>query len=143
MIASRHNFSFAKYLCVIMLFCLVSYAQAADQSLDTYPFTSITDTQRFQSLTNEIRCVVCQGESIAESSAPLATDLRTKVYRMILEKKSNEEIKDYMVQRYGEFILLQPRFNKSTAVLWLFPFLAIACMALLLMRFVVKIKQSA
>lgn len=86
-----------------------------------YPFKGEEDSYRFQLLTKEIRCVVCQNQTISDSNAPLANDLRDKVYRMILEKKSDDEIKNYLVKRYGEFILFKPRFNSSTFILWLFP----------------------
>jgi len=78
--------------------------------------------------------VVCQSQSIADSNAPLANDLREKIYRMMLEKKSDAEIKQYLVKRYGEFILLKPAFNKLTLILWIFPFLGIAMVFLVIIR---------
>jgi len=101
---------------------LTNIAFAATQEL--YPFTSAKDATRFQNITKEIRCVVCQNQNIADSNAPLANDLRAKIYQMILDKKSSKEIKTYLVKRYGEFILLRPRVNKATIFLWSFPFLA-------------------
>jgi cytochrome c-type biogenesis protein CcmH len=101
---------------------------------DPYPFTSVVDAQRFASLTAEIRCVVCQNQSIAESNAPLANDLRGKVYLMVKEQQSAEEIKNYLVQRYGEFILLQPRFNSATFLLWSFPIFALGVAVFILFR---------
>lgn len=89
--------------------------------IESYPFVSKTQSLRFTSLTKEIRCVVCQNQNIAESNAPLAHDLRTKVYRMVVSGQSDDVIKNYLVKRYGEFILLQPRFNQHTFLLWLFP----------------------
>lgn len=97
--------------------------------------THNTDAERFTNLTQEVRCIVCQNQNLAESTAPLANDLRDKIYKMILEKKSDEEIKDYLVKRYGEFILLRPRFNKLTYFLWLFPFLGMAFIFWYLRRF--------
>lgn len=102
----------------------------------SYPFTSSADTKRFESLTSEIRCVVCQNQNIADSNAPLANDLRKKVYDMVLDKKSNNEIKDYLVKRYGEFILLQPRFNTTTLILWAFPFIGLITVFFFLCRHV-------
>jgi len=89
---------------------------------------SPTEEARFASLTREIRCVVCQNQSIADSSAPLANDLRNKVYAMVEQQKSDDEIKDYLAARYGEFILLKPRQGVLTLFLWLFPTL---CLGLL------------
>ncbi len=90
---------------------------------------------RFVALTKEIRCVVCQNQNLADSTAPIANDLRQKIYTMILEDKSDAEIKDYLVKRYGEFILLRPRFNLLTWFLWLFPILGIAGVFIYLFRF--------
>lgn len=108
------------------LFCLIALlfacAAHAGDGMDQYQFTSLADSQRFHALTSEIRCVVCQNQNIADSGAPLANDLRAKVYEMVQQQKSDEEIKEYMVKRYGEFILLQPRFSQLTVALWLFPF---------------------
>lgn len=104
------------------------------QQIEPYPFTSTEESIRFQSLTKEIRCVVCQNQSIADSNAPLANDLREKIYRMILNKQSNKEIKDYLVKRYGEFILLEPQWNRITAILWMFPLVAVIFIFFILSR---------
>lgn len=122
-----------KKACLLLLYFFITPLYAANQ--DAYPFTSTVDTERFQTLTQEIRCVVCQNQNIADSNAPLANDLREKVYKMVIEKKSNDEIKNYLVKRYGEFILLEPRFNKLTMMLWLFPLLGLAFVFYLLFTF--------
>lgn len=119
-----------------LFFCLLAMsltAHAATQ--ENYPFISVDEANRFHSLTKEIRCVVCQNQSIAESNAPLANDLRNKIYRMILEKKSDAAIKQYLVKRYGEFILLQPRVNKLTLFLWLFPGIGLLGAVVFLFRY--------
>lgn len=90
---------------------------------------------RFQLLTKEIRCVVCQNQSIADSEAPLAGDLRMKVKTMLNEGKSNAQIKDYLVARYGEFILFKPRLKASTWLLWFFPFIALIVLTGVILRF--------
>jgi cytochrome c-type biogenesis protein CcmH len=93
-------------------------------------------------LINETRCVVCQNQTIADSNAPLANDLRGKIYQMVLEKKSDAEIQTYLVDRYGEFILFRPRFNKSTILLWVFPFVAVACaFTFLLFKFFPRVRR--
>lgn len=101
-----------------------------------------SEQARFQSLVKEIRCVVCQNQSIADSNAPLANDLREKIYLMVAEKKSNVEVKEYLAKRYGEFILLEPRFNKLTSLLWLFPFLGLTCVFVLLVWFNARQKTN-
>ena len=101
---------------------------------EIYPFGSSIDRERFASLTQEIRCVVCQNQNIAESNALLANDLREKIYVLITQKKSNDEIKNYLVARYGEFILLKPRFNKITFLLWSFPFFSLFAVLFFIFR---------
>jgi cytochrome c-type biogenesis protein CcmH len=81
---------------------------------------------RLKAIAHELRCLVCQNQTIADSDAPLAVDLRQQTRKMIAEGKSDEEIRAYMVQRYGDFVLYKPPFNAATAVLWLGPALLIA-----------------
>jgi hypothetical protein len=102
---------------------LITNAFALEQ--DTHTFTTKNDAQRFITLTKEIRCVVCQSQSIADSNASLASDLREKIYALIKEKKSDTEIKNYLVSRYGKFILLNPRLDTTTVFLWAFPALGL------------------
>lgn len=78
-------------------------------------------TERYHDLIDELRCVICQNQTIAESKAPLAQDMRELVRRQILDGRSNEQIKDYLVERYGEWVLYRPRFEPTTWALWLGP----------------------
>src|SRR3989338_8567959 len=100
---------------VILLFIacmtLTSYAAAPSTvvAVSPYTFAAPQDAHRFSVLTNETRCVVCQFQNIADSNAPLAGSLRDKIFQLIQEKKTDDEIKDYLVKRYGEVILLKPR----------------------------------
>ena len=123
-------------LFLLLLACLCINNAAAEPAVNaaasSYTFASSQDAKRFSALTNETRCVVCQFQNIAESNAPLAGSLREKIYQLIQAKKSDEEIKAYLVKRYGEVILLKPRFNPLTAVLWLFPLLAILIFAVIM-----------
>lgn len=116
------------------IFCFFTTALfAADQSL--YSFSKQEDEARFHSITQEVRCVVCQNQSIADSSAPLADDLRHKIYNLILSHHSDAEIKTYLIKRYGNFILLKPPFMYSTLALWLFPLFALTIALAMLYRF--------
>jgi cytochrome c-type biogenesis protein CcmH len=81
---------------------------------------------RARSLQRELRCLVCQGQTIDESNAPLAADLRHLVRRQIAEGRSDAQIKDYLHARYGDFILMQPPLEPATWLLWLAPFLVLA-----------------
>jgi cytochrome c-type biogenesis protein CcmH len=80
---------------------------------------------RLKNLAHELRCLVCQNQTIADSNAPLAVDLRQQARAMIAAGKTDEEIRSYMVDRYGDFVLYKPPFNAATAVLWVGPGLLI------------------
>ena len=77
--------------------------------------------KRLKGLAEELRCLVCQNQTIADSNAPLALDLRNQIRTQIGQGKSDEQIRDYMVERYGDFVLYKPPFKASTLVLWLGP----------------------
>jgi len=83
---------------------------------------------------NQLRCLVCQNQTIADSSAPLALDLRDQVHRQIADGRSDDEIRDYLTHRYGDFVLYKPRLAARTLALWIGPFalLAIALIAAVL-----------
>jgi cytochrome c-type biogenesis protein CcmH len=107
-----------------LLLLLVSLtAQAA---IDVYTFNNDGDRARFQQLTAELRCPKCQNQNIADSNAPIAQDLRNKIQLMLSEKKSDKEIIDYMIERYGDFVLYQPRMDKKTWILWFGPAVLLA-----------------
>ena len=80
---------------------------------------------RARTLQRELRCLVCQGQSIDESNAPLAADLRHLVRQQIADGRNDDQIKDYLKARYGDFILMQPPLEQATWLLWLAPFLVL------------------
>ena len=106
---------------MLMLLMPTDLLAATSSTPDLYPFTNLDNASRFNRLTHEIRCVVCQNQTIADSDAPLAQDLRDKVYHMIQSGQSDPVIADYLVTRYGHFILFKPPFSLETWVLWLMP----------------------
>lgn len=112
-------------LIFIILISFTSLLNAETQ--DIYSFTSKKEAKQFYNLTQQIRCVVCQNQNIADSNAPLAYDLRKKVYGMVLSNQSDDDIKTYLINRYGEFILFQPPVNKLTFLLWGFPIIGLLC----------------
>ncbi len=77
----------------------------------------------YEQLTREVRCLVCQNQTISDSSAPLAADLRQEIRRLIEAGQSEAEIKTFLLERYGDFVLYRPRFMPTTALLWLAPVL--------------------
>ena len=82
--------------------------------------------QRLKALAEELRCLVCQNQTIADSNAALAVDLRNQIRGQISQGRSDDQIRDYMVARYGDFVLYRPPFHAGTALLWMGPFLLIA-----------------
>ena len=82
--------------------------------------------RRLKGLAEELRCLVCQNQTIADSNAPLAVDLRNQIRTQIAQGRSDDQIRSYMVERYGDFVLYKPPFHAATALLWLGPPLLIA-----------------
>jgi cytochrome c-type biogenesis protein CcmH len=116
----------------VVLAALASLAAAADPA-DRLP--NPAQEARAKALFSEIRCVVCQNESIDDSEADVARDLRQAVRRQVAAGQSDAAVRDYLVQRYGEFILLKPRFSAGNAALWLAPFvIVVAGLAVLLSK---------
>ena len=92
---------------------------------------------RLKNLGEELRCLVCQNQTIADSNAPLALDLRNQIRVQVKQGKSDDEIRAYMTQRYGDFVLYKPPFKATTAVLWIGPF-ALVAVGVLVFLFLVR-----
>ena len=105
----------------LLLFLAILVALPAAAVIETYEFSSEELEQRYQRLSGELRCPKCQNQNIADSNAPIAQDLRKLLYQQLEAGASDQEILDYMVARYGEFVRYRPRFSGVTAVLWLAP----------------------
>jgi len=101
-----------------LLFAFVSNPRAEDIPLE---FSDPAQEERFKDLVEEIRCLVCQNQSLADSRAGLAQDLRQEIYRMVIEGDNNEDIINYLVARYGDFVLYRPPLKPTTYLLWLGP----------------------
>jgi cytochrome c-type biogenesis protein CcmH len=110
--------------------------------LEEFTFDNPARAAEFRELIDELRCLVCQNESLAGSQAELAQDLREEVYRMMQEGQSRDEIVDFLVARYGDFVLYDPPVKPSTYPLWFGPLLLAAVGGLVLFRTLVRKKQS-
>jgi len=115
-------------------FLLAVAAAATAQVFEAREFDDPENASRYKSLISELRCLVCQNQNLADSNADLAADLRQLTYDMIREGKSDAEIIDFMVARYGEFVLYRPPLNPNTALLWGGPLLLFALGIWLLLR---------
>jgi cytochrome c-type biogenesis protein CcmH len=96
---------------------------AMAQAIDPLPFRDHAEELRFQHLTGELRCLVCQDEDLADSNADFARDLRHKVFELMQEGKSDAQIKQYLVDRYSDFVLYDPPLKPHTWLLWFGPLL--------------------
>ena len=103
---------------VLLALCMIGGAQAA---IDAYEFESEAERERYRTLVEELRCPKCQNQNIADSNAPIAMDLRREIFRMLEEGQSNEQIIDYLVARYGDFVRYKPPVNLKTLALWYGP----------------------
>ncbi|WP_438950851.1 cytochrome c-type biogenesis protein [Porticoccus sp.] len=90
---------------------------------DVQAFSSEDKRQRFHALVAELRCPKCQNQTLADSNSPIAQDLRSEIYRMLEEGKTDRQIVDFLVDRYGEFVMYRPPVKKTTLILWLTPLL--------------------
>ena len=118
---------------LIVLFAVAGFSVA--QSLET--------ENRVRSLEEKLRCLVCQNQTLADSNAELAADLRKQVRDQVAAGKSDAQIIDYLVQRYGDFVLYDPPFKATTLLLWLGPFVLLAAAALVLVTTLRRRRRAA
>ena len=114
--------SLKRFVATVALTIVAATGQAA---IDPHRFASPQEEKRFQSLIAELRCLVCQNQSLADSNAELAQDLRNLVYQKMREGKTDQEIIDFLVARYSDFVLYRPPVKSTTAMLWFAPALLI------------------
>ena len=131
-----------KILAYLIFSMLIVNVNGQTFLVDEKTFTDDSNQLRYDTLMEELRCLVCQNQSLADSGAGLAQDLRKKVVAMIENGSNDQEIKDYMVQRYGEFILYRPRLNYSTIMLWFGPFILLVVAIGIIMR-IIRSSQSS
>ncbi|WP_449523584.1 cytochrome c-type biogenesis protein [Cellvibrio sp.] len=103
-------------LCTCLGLLLLSFSSFA--AIEVHEFDNDVDRQRYQTFIDEMRCPKCQNQNLAGTNSPIAEDLRRELVFMIKDGKSDKEIVDFMVERYGEFILYRPRLSPATLLLW-------------------------
>ena len=117
------------FLKIFLVFFICIYAKNSFPSQNNKNFE-----KRFIELSSELRCLVCQNQSLLDSDSELANDLKEIIYEKINEGQSNNQIKNFLVQRYGEFILFKPLFNKANLFLWAMPLISFILIALIAFR---------
>ena len=105
----------------ILIACLLSVSLCLHAAIETYQFDSPEQEARFRQLGYELRCPKCQNQAIGDSDAEISGDLRAEVYRMLKDGATDEEIKEFMVARYGRYVLYNPPLDKHTLILWFGP----------------------
>lgn len=127
----QNLFKLIGYLQFLVLFILSFNCMAVEYK----KFDDIQKEQTYQLLINELRCLVCQNQTIADSNAALAKDLRRQVYEMLQQGQSQQQIADFMTARYGDFVLYNPPFKLKTGLLWIGPviFLLLGLVILILL----------
>ncbi len=128
-----------KYFSILLLLIL---SGAVFASTEFRKFENPEQQAVFENLTSELRCLVCQNQTIADSNAELAADLRRQVYEMLEQGKSKQDIIQFMTDRYGDFVLYNPPFKAKTGVLWLGP-VAFLLIGLIVVFLFVRRKKSA
>ncbi len=121
-----------KFLFMLML--LLSLCWGSVDAADQYQFSTYQQSKLFNRLTGELRCLVCQNESLSDSNAPLANDLRLTLYRDVQRGDTHQQIIHSMTAKYGDFILFKPPVRQSTALLWFGPALFLFIGFLVLFR---------
>ena len=129
------------FMLVLTLTLSVSVFAQRSPVQEPMVFENQQQEDRFNQLTQELRCLVCQNQNLADSDAQLAHDLRAEVHEMLLAGKSDDEIKMFMVERYGDFVLYRPPVQENTYLLWLAP-LALLLIGAVVLRANVK-KRAA
>jgi len=104
-------------------------------AIDVYTFDDEEKSERFAELMNELRCPKCQNQNLTDSNAGLAKDLKDRAYELILEGQSNDEVVDYLVERYGDFITYRPPLRLGTGLLWFGP---LVLFVLVVLGFVIR-----
>jgi cytochrome c-type biogenesis protein CcmH len=128
----RLRVSFRAVLFLCSLLCLPAWSV-----IEVDRLSSPELSERYQQLVAEYRCPKCQNQNLAESNSPISIDLRTEIRRLLEEGASDAEISDYLVARYGEFVLYRPRVQASTYLLWLAP-AVLLLLGLLIVVFIVR-----
>jgi cytochrome c-type biogenesis protein CcmH len=133
-----------KFSTVILLaiYTGLSSMPSAAQTTAIFEFSQPEYKDRYYAVIDQLRCLVCQNQPLADSHAELAQDLRRQVYEMIESGASDEQILDFMVQRYGDFVLYEPPVKKSTLVLWFAPFIVLVFAGITLVIFISKLNRT-
>ena len=114
-----------------------------EENQEIYPFDDFKKELRFNVLVKDYRCPKCQSSNLAGSNAPIAKDLKLEIYKLIKLGKSDQEITNFLTQRYGDFILYEPPYTSTTSILWVGPFFILIVILFLVILFVSQKRKFA
>ncbi|MBL4606326.1 MAG: cytochrome c-type biogenesis protein CcmH [Pseudomonadales bacterium] len=127
--------------CLFLVISIIAFNTLA--SIEIYEFESDEDERRYQSLITELRCPKCQNQNLSGSNAEIAKDLKKRVYKLISQGKSDTEIVDYLVERYGDFVTYRPPVKPSTWLLWFGPFILFSFVGIFLLWRTRRVNKEA
>lgn len=130
---------FGSILCLLL--SVVLFSVSAHAVVELYKFDDEVTQKRYQSFTEELRCPKCQNQNLAGSDSAIAGDLRRELYRLLMEGQSDKEITDFMVNRYGDFVLYRPPLKENTLLLWGLP-LVLLLIGILIVAFMLVRKKN-
>ena len=131
----------AKYFFIFTIRLSLCLACSLAFAIESMSFQNQTEEIRFRQLTEELRCTVCQNQTLAESDAPLAQDLRQRILEMLQQGQSDMQIKEFLVDRYGDFVLYQPPVKNITILLWFGPIIILFLGAIVVWQTIRKHKK--
>lgn len=126
----------------LILFLLILLAGTSQAAIEVYEFSDDSHRLRYKDVGGQLRCPKCENQSIADSDSPSAYDMRQELYRLLEEGKNDQQIFDFMVDRFGDYVLYNPPMRRDTWLLWYFP-PALVLLGLLLAFFLVKSRKKA
>lgn len=131
----------SRLLLIALLFTSAAYAQV-ERPRPPIPLTSAQEA-RYRAMLPNLRCLVCQNESLAASQAPLAADLRYQIRGLMAKGDSDAQVKQYLVDRYGQYVLYKPRFEPTTWLLWMGPLLLLIFAVIIALRLLRRRSRKA
>jgi len=114
--------------------CFLLFTPPLKAAIESYEFESTQMEADYYRLVRELRCLVCQNQNLAGSNADLAKDLRRQTYELLVQGKTPDQVAQYMVDRYGDFVLYRPRLKRDTLLLWFGPFVMLVLVLWLVIR---------
>ena len=126
---------------LLLLACFSLWMASTQAAIEAYQFDSPQMEADYNRLINELRCLVCQNQNLSGSDADLARDLRRQTHQMLQQGNTPQQVVDFMVEHYGDFVLYRPQFKSSTYLLWLGPFVLLVLVLVVVVRWLRTVEK--